>query len=107
MDLEHLKKLLELGILEDEETANLAMANLLAPGDKFVDELAKQQIEVAYLQQQLSDNLFTKISEEAPGPILVGHDPQGTEQTVGLSPLDLTCVVLIVGTPKSGKTTLI
>ena len=107
LDKEFLKKLQILAGIKDQTTAQLLMADLLAPGHDHVGQLAREQAEIELVMQSVSPSLFSEISEDGPGDILLGHDPEDPSRTLGLFPLDLTRLALLVGTPKSGKTTLV
>ncbi len=107
MDEKLLKKLLESGSLDDPVTTQIVLADLLSPGSTSLNQLAHNRLDLEIFAQSLTQRLFSRTCEQADGPILLGYAVEDEGKRLGLFPLEITCLILLVGTPKSGKTTTV
>ena len=106
---ETLDALVDLDGFEDDTLADLALAGLVAlqKNDPFAS-LLDEAIDIARLEEVLDEAVFEKPDADSDGPIAIG-DAKETDLPVriGLYPVDLTRMVLVVGTHGSGKTTVV
>ena len=104
-----LKRMLSLNGFENETLADLVTGHFAAPvEDDPLESLMEEALDLETTEQLLDEDAFDRPAGEPDGPILLGYFLEADEAIpVGLYPVDLTRMVLIVGTHGSGKTTLV
>jgi hypothetical protein len=75
--------------------------------DRELDAAVLDMLAALELEELLSGRVYGLPSADCDGPILLGVASEAPEpRPVGLYPVDLTRMVLVVGTHGSGKTSL-
>ncbi|MCA9442007.1 MAG: DUF87 domain-containing protein, partial [Candidatus Omnitrophica bacterium] len=110
LSLEQILELMErLGGFDDPQLAALAYSDFVwSSKDPFLRNWLVERLEALAAGEVIDPTLFELPSDEADGPILLGNaleDEIGAP--VGLDLLDLNTMVLVLGTHRSGKTTLL
>ena len=102
------QELEEMGALEDPGVVSLLTAWLSVEGkDRELDAAVLDLLMGLELEALIEGRVFGLPSADCDGPIRLGLAAEAPDQRpVGLFPVDLTRMVLVVGTHGSGKTSL-
>lgn len=108
-EFELLKLMKAVGGFQDDILSPLAEAAMIeSSNNETIEFLLQEGLHAAILEKTLDARLFATPTGLADGPIILGYSLESSNhEPVGIYPVELTRMVLVVGTHGSGKTTVV